>query len=265
MKTNVRRWLPAVVQNRTNSALLGMAALALIGAAVAAPAATAGRTSTISAEAAADNIAAATGQKPASPDAQTAAADQAAAAAKAAADKETAILAAAPVAANLQTDVQLQPNYFYCGPAATRIALTAHGVAPTQDQVAQALGTTTSGTNSAFDITRVLNQALGAGRYQTTEIAGQRATPQQMDKLQRDIVLAINQGDPVVANIAGTMQDTAGEVHSYEGGHYLTVIGYADQGRTAVIGDPADAVGSPVYQLSTIDLANWIASRGYSS
>ena len=35
MKTNVRRWLPAILHNRTKSALLGLAALAAIGGTVA--------------------------------------------------------------------------------------------------------------------------------------------------------------------------------------------------------------------------------------
>ena len=109
----------------------------------------------------------------------------------------------------------------------------------------------------------MLNKVLGGDRYKTTEIPGQAATPQQMDKLQADIVAAVSQGDPVVANIAGTVTDTDGAVHSYEGGHYLTVIGYSDHGRMARIGDPASP-DKPTYSLSTIDLANWIATRGYS-
>src|SRR5690242_15821715 len=49
---------------------------------------------------------------------------------------------------------QLQPNFYYCGPAATRIAASALGLTPSQDDLASLLGTTVNGTNSAFDIAR---------------------------------------------------------------------------------------------------------------
>jgi len=60
-------------------------------------------------------------------------------------------------------DGALQPNGYYCGPAATRIALSAHGQPPTFDALAQDLGTTRDGTKSIDDITRVLNQHTGDG------------------------------------------------------------------------------------------------------
>jgi len=159
----------------------------------------------------------------------------------------------------------LQPNYFYCGPAATRAALSAHGDTPSFDQLARELGTTENGTKSAYEITGVLNAHLGANRYKTVEIQGQKANPQQIEQLRKDVVTAGLRGDAVVANVAGTVTDTAGDVHSYEGGHYLTVISYSDDGRTVRIADSADTVGTPEYNLPVGTLANWIASRGYSA
>jgi len=270
VKTNVRRWLPAILHNRTKSALLGLAALAAIGGTVATGTlhgAGAGASSPVAA-----SIASA-------PDkgALVKAADKASGAPAAAPSKPSPAAAPAKPAAPAQpappppdqwwltnSDIQIQPNYYYCGPAATRIALSAHGKAMSFDDIAGLLGTTESGTNSAFDVTKALNKVLGGNRYHTTEIKGQRATPQEMDKLQADIARAVSHGDVVVANIAGTVADTDGMIHSYEGGHYLTVIGYSDHGRMARIGDPASP-DKPTYSLSTIDLANWIASRGYSS
>jgi hypothetical protein len=120
------------------------------------------------------------------------------------------------------------------------------------------------GTPSAVDVTRVLNAHLGANRYHTTEVVGPKANPQQIEDLRRDIVQAAAIGDPVVANIAGTIVDNAGDVHSYLGGHYLTVTGYADEGRQVTITDPAYPVGSHEYQVGVGQLADWIASRGYS-
>jgi Peptidase_C39 like family len=288
VKTNVRRWLPAIVHNGTRSALLGLAALAAVGGAVALGATQAGSAtvagSPVTTVASADKSAlvkAADQATSASDPAAAQRAAQQAAAAKAAADKAAADKAAADKAAAAKaaaqkpapqppaewwltnTDVQMQPNYYYCGPAAVRNALTAHGKALSMDDMANLMGTTTNGTDSAFDITKAMNKVLGGDRYHTAEIPGQRATPQQMDKLQADIVEAVSHGDAVVANVAGTVTDTGGAVHSYEGGHYLTVIGYGDHGRIVAIGDSASP-DKPTYKLSTIDLANWIASRGYS-
>jgi hypothetical protein len=256
-------------------ALLGLAGLAIIAGTVAGPTKPQSALVASDAASAAGALSSATdptaaASKVASDQTSTAkaAADKAvadkAAADKAAADQAAAAKAAVPPANGVQYDFKLQPNYYYCGPAATRIALTAHGKTPSQDEVAKMLGTTTNGTNSAVDVTRVLNSQLGAGRYHTREIRGSTAKPAQMDQLQSDLVTAVNQGDVVVANVIGQVVDTEGNTHSYQGGHYLTAVGYNDNGRIATIADPADPDGDGAYQLSTIDLANWIATRGYA-
>jgi hypothetical protein len=158
----------------------------------------------------------------------------------------------------------LQPNGYYCGPAATRIALSAHGHTPSFADIANDLHTTENGTNSIDDVTRVLNYNLGGG-YHSVEIKDKNVTPEQTDLLVRDVVGAVNRGNPVVANIAGTVTDTAGEQHSYEGGHYLTITGYTEQGHLISITDPADRVGSNEYQLPADQMAKWIGSRGYAA
>ncbi|MDI5937876.1 hypothetical protein QLR68_06715, partial [Micromonospora sp. DH15] len=58
--------------------------------------------------------------------------------------------------------------------------------------------------------------------------------------------------------------DTDGVSHSFEGGHYISVVGYDDGGKTVTIADSAN----PDQASSRIDvdaLAHWIASRGYAS
>ncbi len=137
--------------------------------------------------------------------------------------------------------------------------------APTHDRLAKQLGTTTAGTNSVDDITRVLNKEIGAKRYHATKIPNEEPTAKQVAKLRADIVSSVTKGEPVVANIAGTVTDNAGARHSYEGGHYLTVVGYDDNGKTAKITDPADRDGGNTYKISTKKLADWAATRGYSS
>ena len=85
-----------------------------------------------------------------------------------------------------------------------------------------------------------------------------------MDRLQADVVTAITDGRGVVANIVGDATDTDGGWHSYPGGHYIAVVGYKDDGRTVRIADSANAA-YPSYWITTIDLANWMATRGYSA
>lgn len=172
---------------------------------------------------------------------------------------------AKPSAKEVGFDYERQPNYFYCGPASARMALTAHGHELSQDEVAEKLGTTTNGTDSAEDVTKALNEVIGERAYDTVEIPGEAATEEQAEKLRTDIVDAIADGDPVVANIIGTATDVDGNAHSYPGGHYLTVVGYRDDGRTVKIADPYETRGDGTYWMSTSDLADWIASRGYSA
>jgi len=159
----------------------------------------------------------------------------------------------------------LQPNGWYCGPAATRIALSAHGIVPSFDDIAAALGTTRNGTASIFEVSRVLNNIYGWQRYTSVEVPGGDITGNQVKSLREDVVTAINDGDPVVANIKGTITDFAGEVHSYPGGHYVTITGYSDNGDTVTVTDPADRVGSNEYQVSAATMLWWTASRGYTA
>lgn len=243
-KYGVERWLPDLAKIQSRKAVLGIAGLAFVGAGVVGP--------TTAAYAHPDSTA---------PQASVASAvpvsyDSASSSAK----------PAPPLGEKaLNYDYKRQPNFFYCGPAATRIALTAIGQAPSFDQVAKKLGTTVDGTKSAVDTTRVLNSVAGAHVYQTHTISGAKATGPQMDELRTSVVNAVSTGHAVVANIAGTVTDLSGNVHSYEGGHYLTIVGYGDGGMTVKIADPADTKGDGSYWLPVSTMANWIATRGYSA
>jgi hypothetical protein len=170
-----------------------------------------------------------------------------------------------PAAKQLTYQYQGQINFYYCGPAATRIALSAHGYSLSQDEVASKLGTTINGTPSAVDTTRVLNSIDGPNTYHTTDVPHKNVTPKQTERFRADVMRAINHGNPVVANIAGTATDTLGGTHSYDGGHYVTVVGYADDGHTVLIADPADTVADGSYWMSTADVTTWMGTHGYSS
>jgi hypothetical protein len=181
----------------------------------------------------------------------------------------TTVSAASPAAADtsrvLDYEFQWQQNGWYCGPAATRIALTARGFYYSQDFLAGQLGTTTDGTASAYDTTRVLNNQGSTGFYETKMIPGDYATQDQIDRLHWDVLYDVDRNYPIVANIVGSAMDTDGDYHSYWGGHYLTVVGYSNDGWTVKIADPADANGYGWYWMDTIRLAHWIAGRGYSA
>ena len=159
---------------------------------------------------------------------------------------------------------EAQPNFYYCGPAAARNALSVQGKNIDVDGMAQRMGTTEAGTNSINDITPVLNKETGKDAYQSVEIRDPKADDTQTDKLRTDIVTAIDEGHAVVANIAGTATDTDGTTHSFEGGHYISVVGYRDNGNTVTIADSADP-NQASYRMSVDNLADWIATRGYTA
>ncbi len=285
MTLAVLRSLHAITGPHTRSALLGVAAAAIIGGLVAGPPPAVAASQPASVTAVTDTATTAPKPSPAKAAVKPAAKKPAPVAKKPApvakkpvAKKPVAKkpVAKKPVAKkvavkqfaaakNLRHDPALQPNGYYCGPAATRIALSALKKAPSHDRLAKQLGTTTAGTNSVDDITRVLNKQLGSKRYHATKIPNAKPTPKQVAKLRADIVSSVSKGEPVVANIVGTVIDSAGARHSYEGGHYLTVVGYGADGRIVKITDPADRDGSNSYKISTKKLAKWIATRGYSS
>jgi hypothetical protein len=165
----------------------------------------------------------------------------------------------------LNYQFQWQENGYYCGPAATRIALTARGYYYTQNYLAGQLGTTSAGTNSAADTTRVLNARGNTGFYETKWIPGGSATQAEINRLQWDVLYDIDRGYPIVANIVGSAMDTDGDWHTYSGGHYLTITGYSNDGWTVKLADPADANGYGWYWMDTTRMAHWIARRGYSA
>ncbi|SCL36941.1 Peptidase_C39 like family protein [Micromonospora rhizosphaerae] len=164
----------------------------------------------------------------------------------------------------LNVRYQAQPNFYYCGPAATRNALSVQGKDINVDAMAKEMGTTEAGTNSINDITPVLNKETGKNAYRSTEIRDNKADDKQTDKLRTDLVRTIDDGRAVVANIAGTATDTDGNTHSFEGGHYISVVGYHDDGHTVTIADSADP-NQASYRMSVDNLADWIATRGYAA
>lgn len=77
------------------------------------------------------------------------------------------------------------------------------------------------------------------GFYRTREIPGADATPAEMDRLQADAVRAISNEYAIVANVVRSATITDGRWFDWPGGHYITIVGYQDQGRMLKFADPA--------------------------
>ncbi|MEO3752512.1 C39 family peptidase [Streptomyces sp. B6B3] len=166
----------------------------------------------------------------------------------------------------LDVDYQVQETGYWCGPAATRIALSARIAPPSQSDLAWQLGTTENGTDHISQVTGVLNANLGTGWYETKEMPNDPPTQAQRDLLWNDIVLDIDNNYPLVANIvAPPGNQPPGYPPDQTIYHYFTVIGYDDANRTVLIADPASFGGNQIYWLSFDQLATLIPPKGYSA
>ncbi|MFC6162932.1 C39 family peptidase [Kribbella jiaozuonensis] len=165
----------------------------------------------------------------------------------------------------LNIDFQYQQTGYWCGPAATRIALSARISPPSQQQLANELPTTTNGTDWIGQVTRVLNNHVGTGWYETKEMPNDPPTQAQRDLLWRDVVLDINNNYPIVANIVAPANNHPPGYPNYTIYHYFTVIGYDDSDQTVLIADPAGFAPTATYWLTFNQLATLIPPKGYSA
>ncbi len=165
----------------------------------------------------------------------------------------------------LDIDYQVQSTGYWCGPAATRIALSARIDPPSQAALAADLGTTTNGTDWIGQVTGVLNDRLGLQRYRTTEMPNDPPTQSQRDRLWSDIVLSIDNNYPLVTNIVAPPTNHPPGYPNTTIYHYFTVIGYNPITSQVYIADPANFGGNQQYWLSFDQLATLIPPKGYSS
>ena len=163
----------------------------------------------------------------------------------------------------LNVDYQVQETGYWCGPAATRIALSARGIYVSQADLAAQLGTTTNGTDWIGQVTGVLDNYVGW--YETKEMPNDPPTQAQRDLLWNDIVLDIDNGYPIVANIVAPANNHPPGYPDYTIYHYFTVIGYDDANMSVLIADPASFQGNQIYWLSFDQLATLIPPKGYSA
>lgn len=161
---------------------------------------------------------------------------------------------------------EVQEKTYWCGPAATRMTLSARmSDPPTQAQLARELPTDEDGTDWIGQITVVLNKYLGPDRYKTVEMPNDPPTAEQRDQLWRDIVNSIDRGYPVVTNIwAPPHNHPPGYPNRYVK-HYFLVNGYDESTSRVFISDSANFSGNKQYWLSFAQLATLIPPKGYSA
>ncbi|MFC4494113.1 C39 family peptidase [Streptomyces ovatisporus] len=169
-------------------------------------------------------------------------------------------------AKTLEVDYQVQETGYWCGPAATRIALSARMGPPSQADLAAQLGTTENGTDDISQVTSVLNANLGTGWYESKYMPDDPPSQAQKDLLWQDIVLDIDNNYPLVTNIvAPPGNQPPGYPSDQTIYHYFTVIGYDDANKTVLIADPASFSGNQIYWLSFDQLASLIPPKGYAA
>lgn len=164
----------------------------------------------------------------------------------------------------LNVDYQVQQTGFWCGPAASRIAISARRGAPPQGQLAWDLGTTARGTDHIGLITGVLNRYLGPGTYES-RVLPNYPNQWEKDRLWRDIVSSVDNGFAVVANIVAPPNNHPPGYPNHTIFHYFSVIGYNPDTWQVFIADSAYFSGMSFYWLSFDQLASLIPPKGYST
>lgn len=164
----------------------------------------------------------------------------------------------------LPFEYQIQETRWWCGPAATRIALSASMAAPSQGQLARDLGTTAAGTNNIGIVAKVMNKYVGD--YQTRWLPSDPATASQKSALWADIVRSIDGGHAVVANIvAPPWNHPVGYPNDRTVFHYIALLGYSPATREVFVGDSAYFSNIKSYWISFDKLATLVPPKGYSA
>lgn len=160
-----------------------------------------------------------------------------------------------------------QPNFFYCGPAAVSIALSAKVQPPNLDTLAGELATTDAGTNFGA-VSPVLTARLLEATYRDHWIEGTSGTAAETDLLWDRAVANVDTGYATVCNwwvVAGEYPNWGGNTSDIF--HFVTVDGYNADHRTLRVADPAGATLSaslPSHHWLPVDqVATYCAGRGY--
>jgi hypothetical protein len=160
---------------------------------------------------------------------------------------------------------EAQETGYWCGPAATKMALSARIAPPSQGALAGQLGTTQNGTDWVGQITNVLNTNLRAKWFVTRELPNDPPTPGQRDLLWKDLTRSIDAGFPFVANIVAPASNHPPGYPNRTIYHYFTVAGYNRDTRQVFISDSARFSGYEQYWIPFDQLATLIPPKGYTA
>lgn len=181
-----------------------------------------------------------------------------------------------------ELDHQYQSQYDYseiggddwCGPAATRIALSTQGIlVPMPDLAEFLIETGPDGAQTPFagpaKVPQFLNSWWGMGGNHTYREQWTVNDADGVAALRTNVYNNITAGRPVMVNITSDspagLTDTSGNaLHNRD--HWMTVVGYRDKGATLIVRDPAptDAARTTSYlEVSAETMASWTEGRGY--
>ncbi|GAA4016292.1 hypothetical protein GCM10022247_44170 [Allokutzneria multivorans] len=163
-----------------------------------------------------------------------------------------------------------QETWYWCGPGSAKMAIATRRTPPSQQQLANYMGTTTNGTNHIGLVRNALNYYIGTSWFEVKNLPDPPSQAQR-DRLQYDLVLNVNNNFPMVANVVSGWRPPG-----YPGGtiyHYVAVVGYRAGGAEALIADPAAAGAGGgswnnvprTYWISTYNLGTWIGGKGYTA
>jgi len=161
----------------------------------------------------------------------------------------------------------------WAAPASARIALSTRTTnLPSQQTLATFMGTTTNGTDNVGLVKNALNHYLSSTWFEQKSMSDP-PTQAERDLLQRDVLLNLNNGYPLVANVVSGFRPPGyppGPALIY---HYVAIIGYDSGGARVLVSDPgAEGFGGPgwssvtrTYWISLLDLGTWIGGKGYTA
>ncbi|MDI2031436.1 C39 family peptidase [Saccharopolyspora sp. TS4A08] len=171
------------------------------------------------------------------------------------------------VTKSLPVNYEAQVTGYWCGPAATRIAMSSKtGELPSQTELAGLLGTTENGTDHVGQVADGLNKLLGptGTQYVAKDLSSRQVSPEMKKELWDDTVRNIDGGKAMVANIvAPPGNQPPGYPSSQTIYHYVSIVGYDAEKNNVQIADPANFGGNKEYWLSLDQLTSLVQPRGY--
>lgn len=161
-----------------------------------------------------------------------------------------------------------QENYYYCGPAAIRMALTAPRLAvsriPNQKEIAREARTTERDGTSRYGVRDALNHYQRTNPYTEMSFGDGVNTPDERRRLWEHMVADVRKGYPVLVNIvvrAGGPRPPGYE-KSTKVDHWVVVYGLASAGQRVYIADPASGRSGfnphPTYTMTLTELSKLI-------